>query len=83
MITVSCRFARSFKIVCLPQPIIPVRGPAQSVTVLWSGSADMLEVPYICCLNWRVPKAFELWALVDNGVREVYPYAMADLVVCR
>ena len=45
------------------------------VTVLWSGSTDVLKVAYIRCLNGQVPEAFELWALVDDGVREFHPYA--------
>ena len=71
MITVSCHFAHSFKIMRIPQPIIHVRAPPQPVTVLWSGSAAVIEVPYIRCLNGQVPEAFELWALADDGVREV------------
>ena len=72
MITVICCFAHSFKSMRLPQPMIPVRAPPQPVTVLLSGNADVLEVPYIRYLNGWVPEAFELWALADNGVREVH-----------
>ena len=79
MITVSCRFAHSFKIMRIPQPIIPVRAPPQPVTVLRSGSSDVIKVPYICCLNGRVPKAFERWALADEGVREAHLYARVKL----
>ena len=79
MITVSCSFAHSFKIMRLPQPIIPVRAPLQPVTVLRSGSADALEVPYIRCLNGRVTKVFEFWALSEDGVHEVHPYARVKL----
>ena len=75
MITVSCRFAHSFKIMRIPWNIIPVRAPPQQVTVIWSSSAVVTEVPYIRCLNGWVPEAFELWALADDGVREVHPYA--------
>ena len=76
---VSCRFAHGFKIMRIPQAIIPFRAPLQPVTVLWSGSADVIEVLYICCLNGRVPEAFELWDLTDNGYREVHPYARVKL----
>ena len=79
MITVSFRFARSFKIMCIPQPIIPVCAPPQLVTVLRSGSADLIEVPYIRCLNRRVPEDFELWALANDGVCEVHPCARVKL----
>ena len=79
MITVSCRFTHGFKIMRIPKPISPVRAPPQPITVLRSGSADALEVPYIRCLNGRVPEAFEVWALAEDGVREVHPYARVKL----
>ena len=63
----------------IPQPILPVRAPLQPVTVLQSGSADLLKVPYIRYLNGRVPEAFEVWALAEDGVREVCPYARVKL----
>ena len=65
---------------CIPQPIIPVRAPPQPVTVLQSDSADAIEVPYIRCLHGQVPEAFELWALVDDGVRELHPYARVRIL---
>ena len=80
MITVSCLFAHSFKIMRIPQPIIPVRAPPQPVTVIWSGSTVALEVLHIRCLNGRVPKTFEVWALAEDGVREVHPYARVKLL---
>ena len=64
----------------IPQPIIPVRAPPQPVTVLRSGSADVIEVTYILCLHGRVPEAFELCALAEDGVREVHPYARVKLL---
>ena len=79
MITVSCHFAHSFLIMHLPQPVIPVRAPPQPVTIIRSGSADVIEVPYIRCFNGRVPEAFEFWALADDGVCEVHPYARVKL----
>ena len=79
MITVSYRFAHSFKIMRIPQTIIPVRAPPQPVTVLCSGSNDKIEVPYIRCLDGRVPECYELWALAEDGVREVHPYARIGL----
>ena len=64
----------------IPRPIIPVPTPPQLVIVLWYGSPDALEVPYIKCLNGQVPKAFEVWALDEDGVLEVHPYARVKLV---
>ena len=79
MVTVSCRFAHSFKIMHIPQPIILYCAPPQPVIILWSGRDDVIEVLYIHCLNGWVPEAFELWALVDDGVREVHLYTMFNL----
>ena len=64
----------------IPQPIIPVSSPLQPVTVFRSGSADVIKVPYILCLNGWVPEAFELWALADDRVREVHLYARVRLL---
>ena len=75
MITVSYSFAHSFKIMRIPQPIIPFRAPPQPVQVLCYGSGDKIEVPYIRCLNCRVLECYEPWALAEDGVREVHPYA--------
>ena len=77
---ICCRFAHSLKTMRTPQPIIPFRAPPQPVTVTCSGSADVIEVPYIRCLNGQVPEAFELWALADNGVREVHPYSRVKII---
>ena len=72
-------FVHTFKIIRIPHNFIPVRAPSQPVTVLWSVSTDVIEVPYIRCLNGWVPKAFEVWALADDGVREVRLYARVKL----
>ena len=80
MITVSCCFAHSFKIMCLPQNIIPFHALPQPVTVLCSGSGDKIEVPYIRCLDGRVPKCYELWALAEDRVCEVHPYARVRIL---
>ena len=63
----------------IPQTIIPVLAPPQPVTVLRSGSADVIEVPYIRCLNGWMPEAFELWDLADDGVCKVHPCARVKL----
>ena len=59
--------------------MIPVRAPPQLVTVLWYVSADVLEVPYIRCLNMQVPEAFEVWDLDHDGVHEVHLYARVKI----
>ena len=84
MVTVICPFAYSFKIMRIPQPIIPVRAPLQPVTVLQSGSANVIEVPYIHCLHGQVPKAFELRDLAEDRVRKVHPYTRVNApVICN
>ena len=80
MITVSCSFAHGFKIMRIPQPIIPFLAPQKLVTVLCSGSADVIEIPYIRCLDGRVPERYELWALAEDGVCKVGPYARVRLL---
>ena len=64
----------------IPQPITPFRALPQPITVLRSGSSDKIEVPYIRCLNGWVPKCYEIWALAEDGVREVHLYAMVRLL---
>ena len=75
MIMVRCRFDHIFKIIRITQPVIPFRVPLQPVQALRSGRGGEINVPYICCLDSRVPEAYELWALAEDGVREVHSYA--------
>ena len=71
MITVICCFAHSFKIMCIPQPIIPFVVPPHTVQDLCYGRGGEINVPYIHFLDGRVPKAYELWALAEDGFYEV------------
>ena len=64
----------------LLQPIIPFRAPPQPVQVLCSGRGGEIDVPYIRCLDGRVPEAYELWALSEDGVYEVHLYARVELL---
>ena len=72
MITVSCCLSHSFKIMRIPQPVIPFRVPLQPVQALRSGRGGEIDVPYIRCLGGRVPAAHELCALAEGGVRAVH-----------
>ena len=65
MITVSCIFAHSFKIMRIPQPDIPFVVPPHPVQALRSGRGGEIDVPYIRCLDGQVPEAFELWDLTE------------------
>ena len=80
MITVSCRFYHSFKIIRVPEHIIPFCVPPQPVQFLRSGRGGEIDVPYICCLDGGVPEAYELWALAEDRVHEVHPYARVELL---
>ena len=80
IITVSCCFAHSFKIICVPKPIIPFRSPPQPVQFLCSGRGGEIDVPYIRSIDGRVPKTYELWPLAEDGVCEVHPYARVRLL---
>ena len=62
------------------QPIIPFCAPPLPVTVFCSGSTDVIEVLYIRCLNGKVPEAVERWALADDRVCNVHPYARGKLL---
>ena len=80
MIKVSCRFAHSFKIRRVPQPIIPFCVPPQPIQGLRSGRGGKIDIPYIRFLDGRVPEPYELWDLAEDGVREVHPYARFELL---
>ena len=80
MLAVSYLLAYSFNIMRMRHPIVPVRAPPDPTRVLYSGSDDTIEqVPYIFCLNGRVPKMYDIWRLKDGGVREVHPFAQVRL----
>ena len=76
MFTVSYLFAYSFNIEHMRHNIVPVCAPPDSVRVLYSGSDNTIDqVPYILCLNGRVPEMYERWALNASGVSEVHLFA--------
>ena len=76
MFAVSYIFAYSYNIMRMRHPIVPVRAPPDTVRVLYSGIDDTIkQVPYIFCLNGRLPEMYKLWALNAQGVREVHPFA--------
>ena len=64
----------------LLQHIIIFRAPQQPFQVLRSVRGGKIEVPYIHYLNGRVPDAYELWALAQDKVHEVYLYARVSLL---
>ena len=64
----------------IPQPIIPFRSPPQPFQVICSGRGGKIDVPYIRCIDGRVPKVYELWVLDEDRVREVHPSARVNLL---
>ena len=73
---VSFRFAHSFKIMRVPQPVISLRVHQQPIQALRSCGGGEIDVPCIRCLDGRVPEAYEIWALTEDGVCEVHPSAI-------
>ena len=61
MFAVSYLFAYGFNIMRMRHPIVPVCAPPDPIRVRYYGSGDTIEqVPYIVCLNGRVPEMYEL-----------------------
>ena len=56
----------------IPQPVTPFRVSPQPVQSLRSGRGDEINVPYIRCLDGRMPEAYEIWALAEDRVCEVH-----------
>ena len=79
MITVCCRFAHSFKIMCIPQTVWTEVIPMCPAQALCSGRRGEIEIAYICCIGVREPEAFELWAFSEDGIREVHPFARVQI----
>ena len=76
MFAVRYIFAYSFNIMCMCHPIAHVRAPPDLVRVLYFGSNYTIkQVPYIVCLNGKVPEMYKLSSLNSRGVREVHPFA--------
>ena len=80
MFAVSYILAYSSNIMRMRHPIVPGRAPLDPVRVLYSGSDDTIkQVPYILCINGRVPEMYELWNLDAQGVCEVHLFARVRL----
>ena len=79
MITISCRFSHSFKIMSIPQP-----GWADVILLctnqaICSVRGDKIGIVYIRCIDGREPEAFELWAFSENRIREVHLFARVQI----
>ena len=79
MITISCRFAHSFKIMRIPQPgwadvILP-----RTAQAIRSGRGEKIDIACIRYIDGRVPKDFELWAFAEDEFCEVHPFSRVQL----
>ena len=77
MVAISYLIAYSFNIFMrMLHPIVPVRGPHDSVWVFYYGSDHAINlVSYSVCLHGRVPERYELWSLNASVVHEVHLFA--------
>ena len=79
MITVICRFAHGFKIMRIPQPewtdvILP-----RNAQYICSSRGGEIKIAYIHWIDGKEHKAFELWALSEDKIREVHPFARVQI----
>ena len=65
---------------CVLQPIIPFCAPPEPVQVICSGRCGEINVPYIRCLDGRLPEAYELWDLTEDVVSKVHLYARFEIL---
>ena len=75
MITVCCRFAQSFKIICIHQPAYFEVVPLCPIQRLSSGRGGEGGVWFTRCIEGREPEIFEVLTFTDDGICEVHPYA--------
>ena len=79
MITISCCFAHSFKIMRIPQPgwadVILLR----TSQAIWSGKGYKIDIAYIRCSDGREPEVFEFWAFAEDGIHEFHPFARVQI----
>ena len=79
MITLSSHFAHSFKIMRIPQPGLADVILLHTAQVMRCGKGDEINIAYIRCIDGRDPEAFKLWALAEDGIREVHPFARVQI----
>ena len=69
MITISCCFAHSFKIMCIPHPGWADVNLPRTTQAIRSGRGDKIDIAYIRCIDGREPEDFELWDFAEDGIR--------------
>ena len=63
----------------IPQPVWSDFILPRNAQDICSGRGDKIVLAYIRCIDNRVPKAFELWAFAEDGIREVHPFDRVQL----
>ena len=79
MITVSCCFAHSSKIMRISQTewtdvIIP-----HTSQVLCSGRGGNIKIAYIRWIDGRYPEDFELWAFAEDEIHEFHTFSRVQI----
>ena len=63
----------------ITQPGIPEVVPPRPVQALHYVRGGEIEVAYICCIEGREPKTFEILDFAEDGIHEVHPYAQVQI----
>ena len=79
MINISCRFAHSFKIMCIPQPGLADVFLPRTSQAICSGGGYKIDIAYIRCIDGREPKDFELWVFSEDVICKVHPFARLQI----
>ena len=79
MVTVCCLFTHSFKIICIPQPVLFEVVHPLTVQRLSFGRAGEVDVWFTRCIEVWEPDIYELWALAGDRMREVHSYARVQI----
>ena len=75
MITVRFRLAHSLNSMARCEPVAVQVSPLYTVQALRSGRGGKDGVWFTHCVEGRDPKIYELWNFVEDGTREVHPFA--------
>ena len=75
MITVCCRFARSFNTMASREPVAVQAVLPCTVQALRSGRGGKDRVWFTPCIDGLEPEIHELWTFSKDGTREVHPFA--------
>ena len=74
MITVCCRFSRSFKTMARREPVVFEVLSPRTVQRLSSGIGGEGDVWFTRCIKGQEPNIYELWTFSEDGICEVHPF---------